>query len=338
MEYYKDLNSLKLNNTIVTLGKFDGNHKGHRLLFNTAVKLKTGSEKVVVFTFDINPRSIINDNALRTITSHDEKAVLYRSDNKSAGLYGCDGAAESVYPEGVDIVVEFPFNKETMSMEPHDFVKNILIDKLGAKAIVVGKDFRFGKNRKGSVETLKEFGSKYGFTVYAMDKLTFQPSDYDEPQEISSSLIKEEILKGNMEDVNAMLGEPFCITGEVLHGKHLGNTIGFPTINQAVPQDKILPPDGVYATKTLVNGKYYMSITNVGKRPSFQDGEHRNVETNIFDFDADVYGACLRVNFYKFIRSERVFGSIEELKKEIEKNKQQVLEYFRQSDNQNKEI
>ncbi len=315
MKLITDIENLKLKNSIVTLGKFDGNHMGHQLLFETAVKLKQAGDCTVIFTFDVSPAKVVGkaSNASRTIITQEERHFQQ-------------------YKDGIDYVVEFPFNKQTMAMGPEDFVKEILVDKLDVKIIVVGEDFCFGKNRSGNVGTLKELGKKYGFTVNALKKVTYQPKDCDQPQEISSTLIKEEILKGHMKDVNIMLGAPFTMVGEILRGKKLGRTIGFPTINFDAPDEKILPPNGVYATRTKVQGKIYDSITNVGNRPTFDDGEFRNVETHIFDFNEDVYGEIAEVMFYKFIRPERKFHSPEDLMEEIKRNKEEVQNFFKVSD------
>ena len=313
MKIISDLENVKLKNAIITIGKFDGNHIGHQLLFDTIRKLKRDGDCTVVFTFNIPPAVMTESgqaDTVRTIQTHDER---YFSEDFA----------------GIDYVVEFPFNKHTMAMEPEAFVKEVLVEKLGAKSIVVGEDFCFGKDRKGNVDVLRELGTRFGFTVHALKKIAFQPEDFERPVEVSSTLIKEEILRGNMEDVRKMLGKPFSMTGEILHGKHVGSTIGFPTINFAAPAEKILPPNGVYATKTTIDGQKYNSITNVGKRPTFDDGEFRTVETNIFDFNEDVYGKTARVDFYRFIRPERKFASPEELMEEIDQNVQEVAAYFK---------
>ena len=317
MKIISDIEHLQLKNAIITIGKFDGNHIGHQLLFDTIRQLKQEGDCTVVFTFSIPPAALVGSdpasadaaNSVRTIQTHEER-------------YGSADFA------GIDYVIEFPFNKHTMAMEPEDFVRKILVEKLGAKSIVVGEDFCFGKDRKGNVALLRELGAQYGFSVHALKKVSFQPDDFDAAVEVSSTLIKEEILRGNMEDVCRMLGKPFSMTAEILHGKHVGNTIGFPTINFAAPADKILPPNGVYATRTSIEGKTFDSITNVGSRPTFDDGEYRTVETNIFDFDEDVYGKVARVDFYRFIRPERKFDSVEELMEEIRRNVVEVKEYF----------
>ena len=313
MKIISDLEHLQLKNAIITIGKFDGNHIGHQLLFDTIRELKQEGDCTVVFTFSIPPASLVDADAadtVRTIQSHEER------------YYGPDFS-------GIDYVVEFPFNKHTMAMEPEAFVKDILVDKLGAKCVVVGEDFCFGKDRKGNVAVLHLLGERYGFTVHALKKVSYQPEDFETPVEVSSTLIKDEILRGNMEDVRRMLGKPFSMTAEILQGKHVGRTIGFPTINFAAPADKILPPNGVYATRTVIDCRSFDSITNVGKRPTFDDGEYRTVETNIFGFDEDVYGKIARVEFYRFIRPERKFDSPEELMEEIRRNVKEVKEYFR---------
>lgn len=303
MKFIKDLSKEQFHNSIVTLGKFDGNHIGHQLLFNTTIELKNKEEdyKTVIFTFDVHVASVINNTNVQTILSHEEKTF-------------------KEYADKIDYIVEFPFNDTTKNMQPESFVKNILVDLLDTKAIVVGEDFCFGKDRKGNVDLLKELGKKYNFSVYALKKVEYKN------REVSSTLIKEELVKGNLEDVNAMLGTAFSITSKVLHGKHFGNTIGFPTINFIVPDEKIMPPNGVYATKTIIDGKEYLSITNVGIRPTFDDGDKRTVETHIIDFNDDIYDKIVEVKFYKFIRAEKKFSSVDELKKEIEKNMQEVID------------
>lgn len=310
MKVITDIENLRLKNTIVTLGKFDGNHIGHQLLFDTVIKLKQPSLNTVIFTFNVPPAMVIGkDNNIKNLITHDER--YYHK-----------------YRDEIDYIIEFPFNKQTMSMAAEDFVKEILVDRLDVKIIVVGEDFCFGKDRQGNVNTLKKLGEKYGFKVNALKKVIYSPKGYDEPQEVSSTLIKNEILKGNIEDANVMLGEPFTIVQEIIHGKEVGREMGFPTINFEAPENKILPPNGVYATKTVIDGKRYCSITNVGNRPTFDDGIARTVETNIFDFNEDVYGKIAEVEFYKFVRPEKKFNSMEDLMKEIQGNIKTVKEFF----------
>ena len=316
MKQIKDINHIRLDNTVITLGKFDGCHIGHRKLFERAVQLKENGLSAVIFTFSIHPSKVLSAPADKT--SDSMRLILTEEEQ-----------IEELYPEGIDYLVRFPFNKETKTMEPEKFVKEILVEKFGVKDIVCGTDFRFGKDRKGTPETLKQLGRSLGFDVHVVEKVTVKPEGFPDEVEVSSSLIKHEILKGHMENVQMMLGRPFFVRGIVRHGKHLGNTIGFPTINQTAPEDKILPPDGVYATRTRIGGELFDSITNVGVRPTFDDGVKRNVETNLFGFDRDVYGQTADVFFYRYIRPEKRFGNIMELKEEIESNKKEVTAFFR---------
>lgn len=310
MEVITDLSKVNIENAIVTLGKFDGSHIGHQRLFEIAISRKQPGWPVVIFTFDVPVAEIVGserDGSVRTIQTQTERLL-------------------QDYPEGIDDVVIFPFNETTRNMTPEAFVKEVLVSQLHVKIIVVGVDFCFGKNRSGNVETLKTLGETYGFEVIAVEKVRFRIEG--EEQEVSSTLIKQEIRKGNLSDVRAMLGRPFAVTGEVLHGKHYGRTIGFPTLNQAAPEEKILPPNGVYATRVCIDGKEYPSITNVGVRPTFDDGEHRTVETHMLDHSEDLYGKNIRVDFYSFIRPEQKFASAEELKEKIQNDILRVKEYF----------
>lgn len=292
MQYISDISDLKLKNSIVTLGKFDGNHLGHRLLFGNAVSLKEPGDSVVIFTFNIQPMTLISGHKEKTIVSAGERSKIS-------------------YPEGVDMVIEFPFTEKARQITAEDFVKDILVDKLGIKAVVCGNDFRFGKDRLGTPELLRELGEKYGFDCVVFDKLQFDGAD------ISSTAIKAAIEQGRMSDVKAMMGQPYSISGTIKKGKSLGRTLGFPTINMDVPEDKVLPPRGVYATKTVINGQTFSSISNIGVRPTVEDGAPENLETYIIDFQGDIYGEDAEVFFLEFIRSEKKFDSVEDLKKQV---------------------
>jgi len=312
MKIISNINDINLKNTVIILGKFDGFHLGHRLLVDTASELRTADESIVLFTFNIPPARLLKDifpnadissNSTKTIETGDEREIF--SNEKCRKV--------------VDYIIEFPFNVRTMSMEPEEFVKEILVDRLGVDLIVAGSDFRFGKDRKGDVSQLGLMGSKYGFKVKIVEKAVVKLPDRKEPQEISSTLIKEEIARGSMSNVEMMLGRPYSIRGVIRHGKHLGHTIGFPTINIDIPEGKIIPPNGVYYTQVIIDGSdhKYDSITNVGVRPSIDDGDKQNTETNIFDFNKDIYGRSAKVEFIKYIRPEIKFNNIGELQKQI---------------------
>lgn len=301
MKYITDITNLKLNNTVVTIGKFDGNHIGHQYLYNTVVQLKDYAMDAVILTFG---------NAIRDVA--DTRKTIMTNFEKH----------QYAYPDGIDYILELPFTDEIKNMEPEEFIYKILVKKLGVKKIVVGNDFRFGKDRAGDIRTLYDLSDHFGYELFALEKVLYDGI------EVSSTYIKEKIIAGDMEAVTAMLGEPFSVTGEVVKGKQLGRQIGFPTINFVAPDNKILPPDGGYATKTVINGQSFISITNIGFRPTVENSMLRTIETHIFDFDDDVYGQSIKVEFYKFLRPEIKYDSLDALINAIEENCKEVKDYF----------
>lgn len=303
MEHIYNTENFQLHNTAVCLGKFDGIHKGHRLLINT-VKAQEG-KKAVVFTFALHPSTLFSKEETKLIDTAEEKI-------------------DKLEEFGVDYLISFPFTARTAGMEPEEFVKKILVEKLDAKVIVVGKDFHFGCKRSGDVELLKALSSKYGYEVIAYDKV-----EQDE-EVISSTRIRREILDGNMEKVTELLDKPYRITGEVIHGKQLGRTIAMPTINQGVCEHKILPPKGVYVSKVYLEDGVYGGITNIGNKPTISGQNEIGVETNIFDYSGDLYGKVVRVELLTYVRGERKFGGIEELKEQMHRDKEYGKRYLQQ--------
>jgi riboflavin kinase/FMN adenylyltransferase len=229
--------------------------------------------------------------------SEKEFELIYTEEEKLVKLNHC----------GIDVLVSYPFTEETRSMLPEVFIKEILVDKLDAKVIIVGNDFRFGYKRSGDVALLKQYEETYGFKVIACEKLKWKN------EVISSSAIRSALKEGNLEAVTAMLGQPYSIRGEVSHGRKLGRTIGMPTTNLIPEQVKLLPPCGVYASKTLLDGVYHPGVTNIGYKPTVGEEAYIGVETFIFDFDRDLYGEMLEVELYEYIRPELKFGGVEEL-------------------------
>ncbi len=298
--------NLKLNTTVISIGKFDCFHKGHQEILKEAASLKNDDMMQVIFTFDKNPADYAKNHVSGRIFSSEERRNL---------VMGFDA----------DYYIEYPFDDMIKNMRPEEFVKDILVDKLGMKVIVSGDDFRFGKNREGDVETLKRLGEKYGYDVSVVNSVFYKG------RKISSSLIRDELEKGNLDDVSAMLGRTFYMEDIVRSGAHIGRSMGLPTINFHVPSDKLLPPMGVYITKTCIDGIEYESITNIGTRPTFYDNGEKFVETYIFDFNKDVYKKSAKVLFYKFIRPERKFESTNALCDEINKNIEEAQNYFKAS-------
>lgn len=294
MEYIHGTDDFQLNKgSAVTLGKFDGIHTGHQKLIEI-VRRKADEEKLlaVLFTFDSLPLSICPQKYQHFISTSTERRSL------------CEAF-------GIDVEIEYPFTDEFMHMEPEDFICRILLDKLHAKYVVVGTDYRFGKDRAGDAAMLVEAGEELGFTTIIVEKEKYQDKD------ISSTYIREELKLGHMETVNVLLNRPYNVTGVVSIGKQLGRRLDFPTINIYPTEYKLLPPNGVYATQTTIDGRKYYGVTNLGTKPTVSDAPEISVETYLFDFDRDVYGMRVDVEFIHFIRPEMKFEDVEGLKRQI---------------------
>lgn len=282
----------KLNNTVVTVGKFDGLHKGHQKILNVMVDLKLEGYQSVLFTFKRAPKEVLNKEKMEYILTQKEKEEFLEN-------------------RGVDYYIEYPCDENVLNTPAEDFIKNILVEKIGAKVIVCGTDFRFGRNREGDIYLLKALQKQLGYEVIVLDKLQYGNAD------ISSSRIREAALKGDILLVNELLGYNYTVIGEVVHGNKIGRTMGFPTANIVADDNKLLPPFGVYYTKVEIDGKYYKGITNVGKKPTISDKNPVNVETHILGYDGDLYGKILEVEFLKYVRPEMKFESVEVLEKQI---------------------
>lgn len=287
----------------VTLGKFDGLHRGHQKLINLIRREQGGKNRSVIFTFDVSPRSYILHSPPKYLLTYEERREL----------------AENL---GVDILAECPFTEALMHMEPEDFVKEYLAERLHARYLAVGPDFRFGYQRRGTPELLKELGRTYGFRTEIVEKEKYKGRD------ISSTFVREELEKGHIEEVNQLLGYTYFTKGEIVHGRQLGRTIGIPTANLIPPVIKKLPPNGVYITESLIQGKTYQGITNVGYKPTVKEN-FLGVETYLFSCNADLYGQEAEVRFYRYLRPEIKFSSLEELKCQMLKDIEEGKSYFR---------
>lgn len=278
--------NFNMKNTCVTLGKFDGLHRGHMLLIDRAVKFSRENDlSSVLFTFDLNKKSI------------------YSSENKKRIIEAC----------GIDCCIVYPFDELTMNMEAQDFIKNILVEQLGVKKIIVGSDFCFGHNRKGNVAFLKENETRYGYKVDVVEKLSIDDNV------VSSTYIKQMLENGCVTDVEKHLGRKYSIDGIVSKGKQLGRTIGFPTANIIPEKNILLPRLGVYSTEVVIGNTRKKGITNIGNRPTV-NGDYVSIETFISDFNSDIYDQYIKVEFIEFIRPEMKFESLEALKEQINKD------------------
>lgn len=303
MEIIKDIHQIQWNKTSVTLGKFDGVHLGHRMLMDKVLAAKKDGCIPTVFTFDKFPSQVLRHETMTSILVEDEKEQLLEE-------------------LGIERYVLFPFHEKTASMEPEEFVEEILVKTMQVKELFVGTDFRFGKERKGDVTLLNKLAKQYDFAFEAVEKRMYEGA------EVSSTRIRDCIVHGQMEDAAAMLGMPYQVSGEIIHGKNLGHKIGVPTINQAVPDGKILPRLGVYCAKVMVDGKEYQGIANVGSKPTVQNEPVYGVETHLFDCSEDLYGKQAKTELLSFVRPEQKFGSVEELRRQLELDKSEGRQYF----------
>lgn len=304
MEYIAGSKDFKFKNTAVTLGKFDGLHLGHKQLIHLTTSYKEQGLKAVMFSFLLHPGNLFSDKEFELIYTEEEKL-------------------HHLSRIGIDALISYPFTQETRSMSPEDFIRDILVGQLDVKVIIVGNDFRFGYQRRGDVALLKQYEKTYGYQVVACEKEKWKGDI------ISSSSIRSALKAGNMEAANAMLGQPYSIRGEVAHGRKLGRTIGVPTVNLIPPSSKLLPPCGVYATKILINGIVYLGATNIGYKPTVGEEEFIGIETFIIDFDGDLYGEQLEIEFYEYIRPELNFGSVEELITKMKEDIVLIQRYFK---------
>lgn len=288
--------------TIYALGFFDGVHLGHKALLQACRELadKLGAKAGVV-TFTSHPDALVLGAAPKLInTATDRRQLL-----KAAGM---------------DTVVELPFDKEMMAMPWQDFFR-LLMEKYGAAGLVCGADFRFGSKGAGNAALLRNACEREGIPCTVVPEQTLDGIT------VSSTYIRTLLEQGNMETAARFLGHPHFLTGTVVKGRQLGRTIGIPTANLAFPEDLALPKLGVYACTAEVDGNIYPCVTNVGSRPTV-NGHHITVESWLLDFDGDLYGKTMTVRFYKFLRPERKFSDLNELRQEILKNREEVLEIF----------
>lgn len=288
--------------TAVAIGKFDGLHRGHRELLRLILEQKKNGYLSTIFTFDPPPEVLFGKRQQKEITTKEEKRIIFEK-------------------MGVDILIEYPLNEISAAIEPEDFVKGILKEKMNMCYLVAGYDLSFGHKGAGNAKLLESLAPMYEFELHIIEKVC------DEGREISSTFIREEVDKGNMSLVTRLLGEPYMVIGQVVHGAKLGRKIGMPTINILPQKEKMLPPKGVYYSRTKIGEKEYKSITNIGKKPTVSDEGQIGVETYLYEFDKDVYGKNAVVKLLEFKRPERKFSNVEELKAQMMKDVNEGREF-----------
>ncbi len=291
--------------TVVTIGKFDGRHRGHQKLLGNMLQLREQyGYKTAVFSFQTAPASCIQGIPATVITTNEERRIQMEA-------------------AGIDYLIEYPFSKEVSQLSPEDFVKDILVGQMNARAIVVGTDCGFGYQRAGNAELLEKLSGELGYQLVVVEK------KQDHHRDISSTYVKEELDRGNMEKANELLGEPYSIHGTVVYGNQIGGTVlGFPTANLLLPKEKHLPPFGVYVSLVTVDGMQYGGITNIGKKPTIEGEFPVGAETYLLDFAGDLYGKQIEVQLLHFQRPERKFGSLEELRAQLCQDKEAALAYL----------
>ena len=314
MNIYHNISDFKkINNAIVTIGTFDGIHYGHQQIIRTVVeKAKMLQGESVILTFFPHPRMIIDpeNSALKMINTIQEKA-------------------ERLESLGVDHLIITPFTRDFSNLEADSYIQQILVETIGIKHLIIGYDHRFGKDRKGGLEELKQGGQKYGFDV------TEIPEQDINDVAVSSTKIRTALLQGDVKLAAEYLGYNFSIKGIVIKGDKIGRTIGFPTANLFVEETyKLIPADGIYAVSLIIqeedqthSSEVYTGMAYIGQRPTI-NGMTRNIEVNIFDFNKEVYGQTITMKFHEFLRADYKFSSLETMTDQLKVDKLNTLNYF----------
>lgn len=304
MQYIKGIESYSCNErSAVTIGKFDGLHRGHqKLLKKVREYAKAEGIKSIVCSFDMLP--------LRE-RMHIPGKVLMTKEERADHLEG-----------EVDYLVDCPFTEKFSEMEAEDFIKDILVDTFHAAYVVIGTDFHFGYGKRGDACMLAKYQEEYGYHLEVIEKERYKE------RVISSSYIREALKEGNMSLAEKLLGYPYSVNGIVEHGKQLGRSLGFPTINVSPPREKLLPPNGVYLGQVCVDEVWYNSIQNVGVNPTVADGGSLSVKGHLLGYCGDAYGKKVKIRIRKFCRLEQKFEAMEDMKKQVKEDIASAEEFF----------
>lgn len=293
-----------LSNTAVALGGFDAIHTGHRAIIENVVDYARKNRLIpVVYMFKNTPREVIEGICVPSINTFEQRTKLLES-------------------LGVDVVVAEIFTKEYSEISAESFVNDYLIKQLGAKYVVTGDNYHFGKKGEGDAKKLKELAEPFGTLVKSMPCVVLNG------EVVSSTLIRKYITEGDVEKARDMLGRNYSVSGTVVNGNHIGRTMDFPTANLKLPQNSVIPKYGVYVTRTCIDGKWYQSITNIGGKPTVEQNAEC-IETHVIDFEGSLYEKEIQVEFCRYIRGIIKFSSIDELKNQIEKDKEVAKEYYK---------
>lgn len=307
MKTYHHFSEFKrLDNAVATIGTFDGVHFGHQKIIKRLCELakSTGGESVIL-TFFPHPRMIIDpeNQDLKLINTIAEKI-------------------EILAELGVDHLIITPFTRDFSNLNPSEYIKNILVDTIGIKQLIVGYDHRFGKDRKGGMQELEMYAKQFDYQIEEIAK-----QDIDDVA-VSSTKIRKALLNGEVALAASYLGYHFSLHGRVIKGDKIGRTIGFPTANIFLEETyKLIPSDGIYAVTVDMGSESYKGMAYIGQRPTI-NGMTRNIEVNIFDFNKEIYGQYITMTFLEFLRHDVKFTGLEALKIQLQKDKEETLNYF----------
>jgi riboflavin kinase/FMN adenylyltransferase len=287
--------------TVVALGNFDGVHLGHRRILEFVTREATRLDLVsMVLTFSPHPEKILGKRRIKMIQTLEQRL-------------------EEIKTFGIQAVLVIPFDRKFSNLTPREFVKEIIIDLLRAEAVVVGDEFRFGRNRQGDIALFQKITSKFDIQVFSLSSVA------KNGRKVSSSLIRKFLQEGRMEAANSLLGRPYAIDGRVIKGKSQGKVIGFPTAN--IQTDNEITPPGVFITKVKYGSEDHPSLTNIGECPTFEKKE-KNIESYIIDFDRNLYRRKIRIYFFKKIREEMKFSTPQDLSRQIKRDIEAAKAYF----------
>ena len=318
MRIYRHLEDfIPLDNAVVTIGTFDGVHVGHQKILSTLRESARASKgETVLLTFFPHPRLILHpeDDSLRIISDIDEKV-------------------QRLADAGIDHLIITPFTRDFSNLSAEEYIREVLVGKIGTKKIVIGYDHRFGKDRSGSLKDLLDYADIYGYSVEQI------PEQDINDVAVSSTKIREALIKGDIDTANTYLGYPFQLTGKVIRGDQLGRRIGYPTANLQVQEShKLIPAYGIYAVEAAIiqptdiktgphvahpNERVVYGMGYIGTRPTI-DGVNRSIEVHLLDFNSDIYGETLRVKFLHFVRHDQWFENMEDMVKQMAVDKAQV--------------
>lgn len=309
MRIYRDLDRLPtFQNAVLTIGSFDGVHIGHQQIIQQIQQLAKEQDGVsVLITFHPHPRMVVANASSQTVkllSTLEEKAVLLEQ-------------------YGVDVLVIVPFSREFAEQSPDAYIRDFLVRRFEPSVIAIGYDHRFGKNRVGDISYLRRFQTEYHFEVVEISR-----QDVDDSA-VSSTKVRKAVAAGAVKHAAQLLGHPFGITGKVVEGLRIGNTIGFPTANvEVLDPYKLIPPTGIYAVRVWHKAQRYNGMLYIGNRPTIDRDLAQTIEVNIFDFEEQIYGDVLQVEFVDYLRGDVKFNSLEALKHQLEQDRQHTLRVF----------